>query len=139
MLKIFCCELKVSQHGSKKDLLKRLSRKVRENEAIETFASAQERYESHIEPLALPENERPSDEEVAMVCVLRVKIKIKPCKTSVELGEEQSPRPTIAVDYCFTATGLSEEPTAIRLVAMNSWSRMIQATPVASKGRALTD
>ena len=38
MLKILCRELNVSQHGSKKDLLKRLSRKVRENEAIETLA-----------------------------------------------------------------------------------------------------
>ena len=65
VLKILCPEFKVSQHGSKKDLLKRLSRKVRENEAIETLATAQEGYETRIEPLSLPENERPSDEEVA--------------------------------------------------------------------------
>ena len=43
------------------------------------------------------------------------------------------------MDYCFTVAILSEEPTAICLVAIESWSRMIQAIPVASKGRALTD
>ena len=75
---------------------------------------------------------RPSDEEVAnrniihlaykSWCPFRVafKGKEKPHKKSVETGKEQSSKPTIAMDYCFTATSLSEEPTAICLVAIAS-------------------
>ena len=114
---------------------------------METLATAQKKYQTYVEPLSLPDNDRPSDEEVAYhnithlpykswcpVCVA-CEGKEKP----VETGKEQSSTPTTAMDYCFTATSLSEEPTAICLVAIDSWSSMIQATPVASKGRALTD
>ena len=151
-LRDLCKELGVSQKGTKKEILRRLSKATREGATLRNRAGQEKAFKEHIEPQLLPKNEKPSQEEVEKhnlthlpykawcpICVAN-KGKESPHKSLFKKNDDPgSSMPTICLDFCFTTTSLSKEQASIVLIAVDSWSGTVAAVPTSQKGRGLID
>ena len=66
VLRDLCRQFGVKASGSKKQVLHRLSRTVRERETEENLALSHRQFECQIAPLMRPRNQRPDDSKVAL-------------------------------------------------------------------------
>ena len=149
-LRELCRELGVPKHGSKQEVLRRLSRNIMEAERHMELATSQKKYKEFLTAEPLKEQRQPKPEEVAVHnlthlpyaswCPVCVACKGKESPHLRENPEkERSSRPTFCMDFCFTGTSHDEAPAAVSLVCVDSWSRSMVCIPTATKGKDLME
>ena len=149
-LRELCRELGVPKHGSKQEVLRRLSRNIMEAERHMELTTSQKKYKEFLTAEPLKEQRQPKPEEVAVHnlthlpyaswCPVCVACKGKESPHLRENPEkERSSRPTFCMDFCFTGTSHDEAPAAVSLVCVDSWSRSMVCIPTATKGKDLME
>ena len=144
-LRQLCREFGLSKNGSKAEILKRLSVAVQESSLRQRVQMSQEQYRDHVEPFQLAAVEKPSQEEIDLHRLTHLPFRSW-CEECVAAKSKESPHrivpakssqeewPTIAVDFMFTSTTGCDDPPSVCLIAIDSWTRWVEAYPIPRKG-----
>ncbi|CAE7197782.1 GIP [Symbiodinium sp. CCMP2592] len=144
-LQALCREYGVKTTGSKKQLLKRLVTAVREERLSTQHKEQREHHQAyHLAPPQEPTEEERAYHNLTHLpyqpwCPHCVAMKAREDNHKKGLSKPSSStdsaKPVISFDFCYTSTG-SEEPPAVTLVAVDSWSKAVLAVPCKRKGGA---
>ncbi|CAE7812845.1 unnamed protein product [Symbiodinium sp. CCMP2592] len=135
-LQALCREYRVKTTGSKKQLLKRLATAVREERLSTQHKEQREHHQAyHLAPPQEPTEEERAYHNLTHLpyqpwCPHCVAMKAREDNHKKGLSKPSSStdsaKPVISFDFCYTSTG-SEEPPAVTLVAVDSWSKAVLA------------
>ncbi|CAE7229693.1 GIP [Symbiodinium sp. CCMP2592] len=145
-LQALCREYGVKTTGSKKQLLKRLATAVREERLSTQHKEQREHHQAyHLAPPQEPTEEERAYHNLTHLpyqpwCPHCVAMKAREDNHKKGLSKPSSStdsaKPVISFDFCYTSTTGSEEPPAVTLVAVDSWSKAVLAVPCKRKGGA---
>ncbi|CAE7812347.1 GIP [Symbiodinium sp. CCMP2592] len=145
-LQALCREYRVKTTGSKKQLLKRLATAVREERLSTQHKEQREHHQAyHLAPPQEPTEEERAYHNLTHLpyqpwCPHCVAMKAREDNHKKGLSKPSSStdsaKPVISFDFCYTSTTGSEEPPAVTLVAVDSWSKAVLAVPCKRKGGA---
>ncbi|CAE7264816.1 GIP [Symbiodinium sp. CCMP2592] len=145
-LQALCREYGVKTTGSKKQLLKRLATAVREERLNTQHKEQREHHQAyHLAPPQEPTEEERAYHNLTHLpyqpwCPHCVAMKAREDNHKKGLSKPSSStdsaKPVISFDFCYTSTTGSEEPPAVTLVAVDSWSKAVLAVPCKRKGGA---
>ncbi|CAE7784066.1 GIP [Symbiodinium sp. CCMP2592] len=145
-LQALCREYGVKTTGSKKQLLKRLATAVREERLSAQHKEQREHHQAyHLAPPQEPTEEERAYHNLTHLpyqpwCPHCVAMKAREDNHKKGLSKPSSStdsaKPVISFDFCYTSTTGSEEPPAVTLVAVDSWSKAVLAVPCKRKGGA---
>ncbi|CAE7224518.1 GIP [Symbiodinium sp. CCMP2592] len=138
-LQALCREYRVKTTGSKKQLLKRLATAVREERLSTQHKEQREHHQAyHLAPPQEPTEEERAYHNLTHLpyqpwCPHCVAMKAREDNHKKGLSKPSSStdsaKPVISFDFCYTSTTGSEEPPAVTLVAVDSWSKAVLAEP----------
>ncbi|CAE7245208.1 GIP [Symbiodinium sp. CCMP2592] len=136
-LQALCREYRVKTTGSKKQLLKRLATAVREERLSTQHKEQREHHQAyHLAPPQEPTEEERAYHNLTHLpyqpwCPHCVAMKAREDNHKKGLSKPSSStdsaKPVISFDFCYTSTTGSEEPPAVTLVAVDSWSKAVLA------------
>ncbi|CAE7837472.1 GIP [Symbiodinium sp. CCMP2592] len=145
-LQALCREYRVKTTGSKKQLLKRLATAVREERLSTQHKEQREHHQAyHLAPPQEPTEEERAYHNLTHLpyqpwCPHCVAMKAREDNHKKGLSKPSSStdsaKPVISFDFCYTSTTGSEEPPAVTLVAVDSWSKAVLSVPCKRKGGA---
>ncbi|CAE7216862.1 GIP [Symbiodinium sp. CCMP2592] len=145
-LQALCREYGVKTTGSKKQLLRRLATAVREERLNTQHKEQREHHQAyHLAPPQEPTEEERAYHNLTHLpyqpwCPHCVAMKAREDSHKKGLSKPSSStdsaKPVISFDFCYTSTTGSEEPPAVTLVAVDSWSKAVLAVPCKRKGGA---
>ena len=139
-------EYQLKKQGSKKQLLSRLATAVREERLGSQLQQRRQDYHEHVVPFQQQPTSKPSEEEVEMHNLTRLpfqpwcehcvatRAREDPHKQAVTkaTSSDDSSKPWLSFDFCFTSTSNCPAPPAVALV-MN-WSKAFLSVPVKKRG-----
>ncbi|CAE7492905.1 GIP [Symbiodinium sp. CCMP2592] len=138
-LQALCREYRVKTTGSKKQLLKRLATAVREERLSTQHKEQREHHQAyHLAPPQEPTEEERAYHNLTHLpyqpwCPHCVAMKAREDNHKKGLSKPSSStdsaKPVISFDFCYTSTTGSEEPPAVTLVAVDSWSKAVLSEP----------
>ena len=135
-LQALCREYQLKTQGSKKQLLSRLATAVREERLGNQLQQRRQDYHEHVVPFQQQPTSKPSEEEVEMHnlthlpfqpwcehCVA-TRAKEDPHKQAVTkaTSSDDSSKPWLSFDFCYTSTSNCTDPPAVALVMTDNWS-----------------
>ena len=136
-LQALCREYQLKTQGSKKQLLSRLATAVREERLGNQLQQRRQDYHEHVVPFQQQPTSKPSEEEVEMHnlthppfqpwcehCVA-TRGKEDPHKQSVTkaTSSDDSSKPWLSFDFCYTSTSNCTDPPAVALVMTDQEER----------------
>ena len=147
-LQALCREYQLKTQGSKKQLLSRLATAVREERLESQLQQRRQDYRENVVPFQQQPTSRPSDEEVEMHNLTHLPFqpwcehcvatrgKEDPHKQSITkaTSSDDSSKPWLSFDFCYTSTSNCTDPPAVALVMTDNWSKAFLSVPVKKRG-----
>ena len=147
-LQALCREYQLKTQGSKKQLLSRLATAVREERLGNQLQQRRPDYHEHVVPFQQQPTSKPSEKEVEMHnlthlpfqpwcehCVA-TRAKEDPHKQAVSTAtsSDDSSKPWLSFDLCYTSASNCTDPPAVALVMTDNWSKAFLSVPVKKRG-----
>ena len=147
-LQALCREYQLKTQGSKKQLLSRLATAVREERLGNQLQQRRQDYHEHVVPFQQQPTSKPSEEEVEMHNLTHLPFqpwcehcvatrgKEDPHKQAVTkaTSSDDSSKPWLSFDFCYTSTSNCTDPPAVALVMTDNWSKAFLSVPVKKRG-----